>query len=122
MSSPIRCGFVAGLMLLVIHSALALVLYLFIHFVRGAQAEMAWMYFRFIDLGLIDVVWNAAASTRPFVALFEWAYEWGASPNLRALAIYGLFGGIEWFTIGFVGGFLFWPRRGYIAQRKSSAV
>jgi hypothetical protein len=82
---------------------------------------MAWSYFRFIDLGLTDLVWNSVASTGPFVALFKWAYEWGASANLRALAIYGLFGGIEWFAIGYAGGFFFWPKRGYFACRKSSA-
>lgn len=109
-------------MSLVIHSALALFLFLYIHVARTAQAEMAWMYFRFIDLGLIDLVWNTFASAGPFAAIFKWAYEWGASPNLRALVIYGLFGGIEWFTIGYLTGFLFWPRRGYFAHRKGGVA
>ena len=119
-SSPKRCGLVAGVVLLVIHSVLALFLFLYIHFVRSAQAEMAWTHFRLIDMGLVDLVWNTFASTEPFVALFQWAYERGVSPNLRAFAIYGLFGGIEWFTIGYVVGFLFWPKRGYLAHWKHS--
>jgi hypothetical protein len=122
MSSPIRCGIVVGAVLLVIHSALALCLFLSIHFNRGAQAEMAWMYFDFIDFGVDAVVWKHVASTAPFVALFDWGYEWGSGPNLRAFVIYALFGGIEWFLIGFLVGFLFWPKRGYIAHWRSTAV
>jgi hypothetical protein len=120
--SPIRCGIVAGVAVLIIHSALALYLFLSIHFNRGAQAEMAWMYFGLIDFGVNAVVWDHAASTAPFVALFDWGYTWGSGPNVRAFAIYALFGGIEWGFIGFLVGFLFWPKYGFIAQRSSSAV
>ena len=83
---------------------------------------MAWMYFDFIDFGVNAVVWKHVASTAPFVALFDWGYEWGSGPNLRAFVIFALFGGIEWSLIGFLAGFLFWPKRGYIAHRRSSAV
>ena len=122
MSSPARCGLIVGSVLLALHSALALYLFLSIHFNGGAQAEMAWMYFNIIDPGVFDLVWKHVASTGPFTAIFNGGYEWGSGPNLRAFAIYAIFGGIEWFLIGFVVGFLFWPKRGYIAYRRSGAV
>lgn len=69
-----------------------------------------------LDYPISDFAWDYLATTRPLAALMDWGYTWGGGPNLRALFIHGLIGGAQWFLLGAVAGFFFWPRKGYIAR------
>ena len=122
MSSPNRCAIVAGTVVFVIHLVLAVALFVSVHIGHKAQAEFAWFYFMKLDYPISDFAWNYLATTQPFEALRDWGYTWGSGPNLRALFIHGLIGGAQWFLIGAALGFFFWPRKGYLALRKTSEV
>jgi uncharacterized membrane-anchored protein YitT (DUF2179 family) len=93
-----------------VHLALAVALFISIHVRGGAQAEFAWFWFMFLDFPLSYFAWKHLATTPPLVALMDWGYTWGSGPNLRALFIHGLIGGVQWFLIGALIRFLFSPR------------
>lgn len=103
-----------------VHLSLAVALFTFIHVSGGAQAEFAWFWFKWVDYPVGDFAWEHLATIPPLVALMEWGYTWGSGPNLRALFIHGLIDGGQWFLIGALIGFFFWPRNGYIATRRKS--
>lgn len=103
---------------LLAHLALAIALFVMVHRSHDGQAGFAWFYFMRLDYPLSYLAWEYLANTRPFQTLMHWGYTWGSGPNLRALFIHGLVGGAQWFTLGAIAGFLFWPRYGYIAFRR----
>jgi hypothetical protein len=111
----------AGGVLLLIHSLLALALFLNIHFNREAQAEMAWFLFMIADFPASVIVWKYLAHLPPFTALFEWGYTWGSGPNLRAFSVHLLFGGAQWFLVGWALGYIFLPNHGWVALHRKSA-
>lgn len=98
-----------------VHLALAVALFISVHVSGDGQAGFAWFWFMRLDYPISNVAWDYLATTAPFVALVDWGYTWGSGPNLRALIIHGLIGGAQWFLVGAVIGFLFWPQTGYIA-------
>lgn len=115
-------GWIAGVALLVLHSLLALALFLNIQYNPVAQAEFAWFFFAVADFPTSAFAWEFVAHTPPFTALLDWGYSFGSGPNLRAFVIHLFFGGVQWFFLGWVAGFLFWPKRGWFATRRSGAV
>ena len=98
-----------------VHLALAVALFISVHVSGDGQAGFAWFWFMRLDYPISNVAWDYLATTAPFVALVDWGYTWDSGPNLRALIIHGLIGGAQWFLVGAVIGFLFWPQTGYIA-------
>lgn len=118
MNSPLRCAIIVAGAVFAVHLALALALFIYIHLSGGAQAELAWFSFMILDYPISSFAWDYLATTPPLEALMDWGYTWGSGPNLRALFIHGFIGGAQWFLIGALVGFLFWPRKGYIAQRR----
>jgi hypothetical protein len=108
--------------LLAIHSLLALALFLDIQHNPGAQAEFAWFFFMVADFPASYIAWEYVAHTPPFSALLEWGYSFGSGPNLRAFIIHLFFGGAQWFFLGWVAGFLFWPRYGWLAMRRAASL
>ena len=98
-----------------VHLALAVALFIFIHVSGGAQAEFGWFWFIKLDYPVSEFAWDYLAPTPPLAALKDWGYSWGSGPNLRALFIHGVIGGAQWFLVGALAGFFFWPRNGYIA-------
>ena len=122
LKTPKSCGVVAGTIIFFIHLALAAYIFASVHQDRVAQAEFAWFLFMRIDFPICNFAWDYVATTRPFEALMDWGYTWGSGPNLRAFAIHGIFGGAQWFGIGALLGFFFWPKRGYIAIRRPRVV
>ena len=110
----ITCG-----SLLLLHSLLALLLFVSIALNPRAQAEMAWLLFMAADFPASWLAWEFVSQTAPFRALFDWGYNFGSGPNLRAFVIHLVFGAAQWLFLGWVLGFLFWPRVGWLAQRKA---
>jgi hypothetical protein len=115
MRRSIRCAVIAGVAVFALHLALALALYISVHISGDGQAGFAWFWFMKLDYPISNFAWEYLATTKPLVALVDWGYTWGSGPNLRAFFIHGLIGGAQWFLIGAVVGFLFWPRKGYVA-------
>lgn len=106
-------GWITGSTIFLVHSALATLLFVDIQLNRGAQAEMAWLLFMLADIPTSYFAWEFISQTAPFRALFEWGYTFGSGPNLRAFVIHLLFGGVQWLAIGWLFGFLFWPKTGW---------
>jgi hypothetical protein len=121
-NSAVRCGLVAGLAVFAFHLALAIALFISVHLSGDGQAGFAWFYFMRLDFPISNFAWDHLATTAPFEALMNWGYTWGNGPNLRALFIHGLIGGAQWFIFGAVLGYFFWPRKGYIANRRRREV
>ena len=113
-------GWLTGAALLTLHSLLALALFLSIQYNAGAQAEFAWFFFMAADFPTSAVAWEYVAHTPPFAALLDWGYSFGSGPNLRAFVIHLLFGGAQWLFLGWIAGFLFWPKHGWLAARRVS--
>lgn len=114
-----QAAWVTGGSLLVVHSLLALLLFLALNQNRQAQAEMAWLLFMIADFPISWFAWEFVSQTAPFRALFDWGYNFGSGPNLRAFAIHLLFGGAQWLLVGWVLGRAFWPKVGWLAQRRA---
>ena len=106
----------------VVHLVLAVALFISVHLNGGGQAGFAWFWFMRLDYPIGNLAWDYLATTAPLVALMDWGYTWGSGPNLRALFIHGLFGGLQWFFVGAIAGFFFWPRNGYIAAWRQREV
>jgi len=121
-SSPLRSAIIVGTAVFAVHLALAVALFISVHMSGGGQAGFAWFWFMRIDYPISNLAWEHIATSRPLEALMNWGYTWGDGPNIRALFIHGLIGGLQWFILGAIAGFLFWPRSGYIATWRRREV
>ena len=75
------------------------------------QAGFAWFPFFLLDWPSGDLAYTLLGATRPMSALVDWWYRFGQGPNIRALLLFGLFGGLQWFLIGAIcGGSFAWLR------------
>ena len=106
----------------VVHLALALALFVYIHVSGGAQAEFGWLLFMTLDYPVSEFAWDYLATTPPLVTLMDWGYTWGSGPNLRAAFIHGIVGGAQWFFVGALAGLFFWPSEGLIAAWRQRDV
>ena len=106
-----------GTLVLVGHTVLALIIFVWVHFSsRDAQAGIQWVIIMGLDAPITFTLWDPVASSVPMEALADWGNSWGDGNSLRALVIYGVLGGAQWFAIGWLVGALFWPRTGWIAK------
>lgn len=92
LKSALKFGVAAYLVQLI----LAALMFANVHFAHQAQGEIAWMIFMLIDSPSSSYLWDYLAPSAPFHALVDWGYTWGSGPNLRALVLHGLLGGIQW--------------------------
>jgi hypothetical protein len=98
----LKPALLTGAALAGLHSLLAVWMFINIYTERGiAQAEMAWTVFEWFDWPSVQLAFGWLAHTAPFRAIFEWGYKLvDSGPNLRAFALVGLAGGLQWFVIG----------------------
>jgi len=99
------------------HTALALWIFVEVHMSRyEAQAGFAWFLLMGLDFPTTYVAWEYIAPTPVIRAVIEWGDGWGDGKNLRALVLHGVFGGAQWFAIGWLAALLLWPRTGLAAK------
>ena len=105
-NSRSQLALLVGTACYVFHFALCAVLFAVVHTERQSQGEFAWMLFMRLDYPSSDFLWDHLSNTALFTAIVEWGYLWGSGPNLRAFLIHGVFGGLQWFLLGFAFTFL----------------
>ena len=118
MSPTARSATMAGLVVLALHTVLALCLFAEVHNSREmAQAGLSWFWFMALDFPTTYFAWEYIAPSAPMSAIVEWGNGWGDGKNLRALLLHGVLGGAQWFVIAWIAAYLLWPRTGLIAKQ-----
>ena len=120
MGKFLHYAIIVGATVFAVHLAFAVALFIYIHVSGGAQAEFAWFWFMKIDYPVSDFAWDYLATTPPLMALKDWGYTWGSGPNLRAFFIHGIVGGAQWFLVGALMGFFFWPRKAVYLHKETT--
>jgi hypothetical protein len=79
------------------------------------------MLFMELDYPSSGFLWDHLADTRMLTCAMDWGYTWGSGANLRAFLIHAIFGGLQWFLLGFVAYALVRALRAECARRSSEA-
>jgi len=117
MSRAARVATITGCVVLALHTALALAFFVHVHVSRQQpQAGFVWFWFMGFDLPIAYVAWEYVAPTSLIRAVRVWGDTWGDGKNLRALVLHAVMGGAQWFAIGWLAGYLLWPRTGLVAR------
>jgi hypothetical protein len=110
-----------GLAVYALHFGLCTALFATVHINRQSQGEFAWMLFMELDYPSSGFLWDHLADTRMLTYAMDWGYTWGSGANLRAFLIHAIFGGLQWFLLGFVAYALVRALRAECARRSSEA-
>ena len=117
MKTAARAGTVIGLAIVVVHTGLALYIFAQVHSSNDGQAGFAWFLFMSLDYPTTVLAWDYVAHTGLIRAAYDWGNTWGDGKNVRALVLHGVLGGLHWFLIGWIAGYVFWPRVGLLPRQ-----
>ena len=99
-SLSFRAALLGGVVLLAVHSLLAIAMFVRVYSHRGiAQTELDWLVFDVLDYPTSYIAFPWLGSTAPMRALFDWGYDLvGSGPNLRDLLL-SLCWRLSWFLV-----------------------
>ena len=102
---------ITGLSLLAFHSFVVLVIFLMVQFGGDGQAGFAWFILFVTDFPTAELAYFLLGSTKFMSYLVDWWHQFGHGPNILALILFGFFGGVHWFAIGYFMAFFIHKRR-----------
>ena len=122
MTPAVRAATWTGLSVLVLHTAIALWIFAEVHSSREqAQAGFAWFLLMELDKPTTYLAYDYVARTELLRMVTNWGDEWGDGRNLRSLVLHGVLGGVQWFAVGWVAGYVLWVLAKVVGKRNLTA-
>ena len=123
MKQSVQDGLVFGTTLLVIHSCVSFLVFLYCHSNTESQSVFAYFLFFVVDAPTVPLAFEIEGKIGLLSGLTDrWTslwYDGHQGVNLRAFILTALFGGLHWFTIGNVLGYAFaWMQRRLTLKRQ----
>lgn len=104
----LRCktALMVGSIAFAFHSLVVLIIFILVQASDDGQAIFRWFLLFDIDYPTAEFAYNLLAGTKPMIALVDYWYRFGQGPNICAVIIFGIFGGLHWFCIGSLLGYI----------------
>lgn len=93
-----------GITFFTVHFILCVIVFLAVQFSKNSQSGFVWFAFFYIDYPVASVAYTLLEKNVIMSNLIEWWYTIGnhQGPNIRAIIIFGIFGSVQWFIIGWL--------------------
>ncbi len=96
-------AFLTGIIAGGLHFLLCIFVFFMVQISNDGQAGFAWFFMFDLDYPTAEIAFNLLGRTTTMLYIIDWwwSVSYNQGPNIRALLLFGIFGTLHWFLIGF---------------------